>query len=352
MSSNLLNIKNFGQAVWIDNLSRNLINSGNLKQLIDIDGIVGVTSNPTIFHKAISNDISYQNDLVSLKNSLLSLEERYEVLVIPDIQKACDLLANIYHTSKYVDGYVSFEVAPHLAHNVRLTIENAKRLWNTVNRPNLMIKIPATPAGLEAFEELTSEGINVNITLIFSLNQLVNVWTSYINGLSRRVHSGKPIDNIKAVASFFISRIDTAIDKELPQHLQGKTAISLSKVAYAKYNDIFGGEKFNNLKPAGAMPQFLLFASTGTKNPQYSDVLYIEELIGKNTINTVPDATLAAFRDHGIARNSLIEDIETAQATLQEINNIVDLNKLGEQLQIDGLILFEDSFNSLLELMK
>lgn len=352
MSSRLLDIKKFGQVIWLDSLSRNLINSGNLKQLIDIDGIVGVTSNPTIFHKAISTDISYKNDLITLKNSFLSFEERYEALVIPDIQRACDLLINIYQTSKYVDGYVSFEISPHLAHNVRLNIENAKRLWKAVGRPNLMIKIPATTAGIEAFEELITDGINVNITLIFSLKQLINVWMSYINGLARRVNAGKPIDNIKAVASFFISRIDTAIDKQLPEHLQGKTAISLAKIAYSTYNELFGGEKFNNLGQAGAMAQFLLFASTGTKNPQYSDVLYIEELIGKNTINTAPDSTLDAFRDHGIARNSLIEDIDIAHTVLKEVDNIVNLDKLGEQLQVNGLMLFEDSFNSLLELVK
>lgn len=352
MTSRLIDIKKYGQKIWLDNLSRELLYSGKLEQLIHEDGIAGVTSNPTIFHKAISSDPLYQADLANLKLSKLSLEERYESLVIPDIQKACDISLPLYKDSKFVDGYVSFEVSPHLANDAKGTIENAKRLWNTINRPNAMIKIPATKAGVIAFEELTAEGININITLLFSLPQVIDIWQAYVNGLNQLNNSGKPIKQVKAVASFFLSRIDSAIDEKIPLHLQGKTAINLCKTAYSAYKDIFHGSIFSHLKEAGASPQFLLFASTGTKNPKYSDVLYVEELIGQETINTVPDATLANFRDHGVARMSLTENIENSPNIINEVQDIVNLNELGEKLQNDGLKLFEASFESLIELMK
>lgn len=352
MSSKLQNIKNVGQKIWLDNLSRELLNSGKLMQLVNDDGIAGVTSNPSIFHKAISSDALYQSDLTKLKNSQLNHEARYESLVIPDIQHACDLMLPMYNNTKFVDGYVSFEVSPELAHDAKGTIENAKRLWKSINRPNLMVKIPATPEGIQAFQELTSLGINVNITLLFSLNQVLDTWNAYINGLNARHQAGLDVKNIKAVASFFLSRIDSAVDPKLPEHLQGKTAINLCKVAYSAYKEIFEGDVFSHLKEAGATPQFLLFASTGTKNTKYSDVLYVEELIGLETINTVPDATLDAFRDHGNARLSLVENIDKAPQIIEEIKKHIDLNQVGQQLQTDGLKLFAISFASLIDLMK
>ena len=352
MASRLLDIKKFGQKIWLDNLSRDLINSGKLGKLMDDAGIAGVTSNPTIFHKAISSDKFYQTDLTKLKTSNLTLEQRYEALVIPDIQQACDISLPLYTNSQFSDGYVSFEVSPHLANDTEGTISNAKRLWQEINRPNAMIKIPATPAGVTAFEELTAEGVNVNITLLFSLNQVIAIWEAYVNGLNKRHAAGKPVKNIKAVASFFLSRIDSALDSKLPEQLQGKTAINLCKTAYSIYQDIFGGSVFADLKKAGATPQYLLFASTGTKNSKYSDVVYVEELIGIETINTVPDATLDAFRDHGVARASLAENLDKAPQIIEEIKKYVDLNQVGEQLQQDGLKLFEASYDSLIELMK
>lgn len=350
--SRLAQIRNFGQKIWLDNLSRELLNSGKLTKLILDDGIAGVTSNPTIFHKAISSDPYYQEDLAQLKSTNLSYEECYEALVIPDIKHACDLSSELYNSSNFADGYVSFEVSPLLANDFESTISNAKRLWDKIDRPNSMIKIPATLAGIKAFEELTSLGININITLLFSLKQVFNVWEAYINGLNKRHQSGKSIKNIKAVASFFLSRIDMAVDNKLPTNLKGKTAINLCKEAYRAYKDIFESDVFSHLKAEGATPQFLLFASTGTKNPDYSDVMYVEELIAPETINTVPDNTLNAFRDHGNASLSLTRNIEKAPQIIEEINQYVNLTNLGEQLQADALKLFNASFNDLIKLMK
>ena len=350
--SKLLDIKQYGQQIWIDNLSRELIHSGTIQKLIDNDGIAGITSNPTIFHKAISNDKLYHDDLIKVRQSNLTPEERYEALVIPDIIAACDIMLPVYEQSNHNDGYVSFEVSPYLANDAIGTIHNAKRLWKQINRPNLMIKVPATKAGTIAFEELIAEGINVNITLLFSLKQVLHIWQAYINGLQKRQNQGLAINNIKSVASFFLSRIDSAIDGTLPRELQGKAAINLAKVAYLAYNEIFDSIIFAPLKSAGAKGQSLLWASTGTKNPDYSDVLYVEALIGDDTINTIPDATLDAFRDHGVASSSLYNDIKDSPQVIEKIKLLADLEALGETLQSDGLKLFTASFDSLLELVK
>lgn len=352
MENRIAKIKDFGQKIWIDNISRELIRSHELEKLVNEDGIAGVTSNPTIFHKAISQDKYYQDDLTQVKSSQLSPEERYEHLVIPDIQAACDLLLPLYISSEYEDGYVSFEVSPLLANNARATVENAKRLWQQIHRPNLMIKIPATPNGIMALEQLIFEGINVNITLLFTLNQVIATWKAYIKGLRRRYNSNLPLNTIKAVASFFLSRIDSAVDDKLPENLRGLTAINVAKMAYLAYTETFSSELFGQLKKAGAKEQYLLWASTGTKNPKYSDVMYVEELIGKQTINTVPDNTLNAFRSHGEAKSSLTHNINQAPVIITEIQQFVNLDDVGEKLQLDGLSSFTDSFNSLLELVK
>lgn len=352
MNSKITEINKFGQQIWLDNLSRELMTSGTLKTLIAEDGISGVTSNPSIFYKAISSDSNYATDLEQARNSNNSLEERYESIVIPDIQSACDEMLAVYKQSDGNTGYVSFELSPHLANDARGSIEHGKRLWQKINRSNLMIKIPATSAGLIALEELIACGINVNITLLFSIGQLKHTWASYLNGLNKRLEQGLPLKNIKAVASFFLSRIDAALDKLLPEELQGHTAIYLAKYAYSLYLDLFKGKTFANLKNHGALAQDLLWASTGTKNAKYSDVLYVESLIGKNTINTVPDATLNAFRDHGNAHNTLENNMLYAENILKKINENVNLNDLGEKLQQEGLALFTQAFNDLLELMK
>ncbi|MDF0604530.1 transaldolase [Neisseriaceae bacterium TC5R-5] len=345
-------IRPFGQRIWLDNLSRELLASGELTRLLEQDGIAGVTSNPAIFYKAISSDARYQADLLRLQaDKSLSAEARYEALVIPDIQAACDLLRTQYQSSGGEDGYVSLEVSPALSDDEMGTLAAARRLWALLDRPNAMIKIPATAAGIRAFQTLTQEGINVNITLLFSLQQVEAVWDAYIAGLSARLAQGGDVASVKAVASFFLSRLDSLLDPQLTLAHQGKVAIALSKVAYARYQQRFHGHEFAALKTAGARPQFLLWASTGTKNPAYSDVLYVESLIGAETVNTVPDATLAAFRDHGKAALTLPSAASEAQAVLAAVAaEGVALDVVGERLQQDGLALFEQAFAQLLQL--
>lgn len=344
-------IRPFGQRVWLDNLSAELIASGELARLIVMDGIAGVTSNPAIFYKAISGDERYQIRLSALQGKGLGAERRYEEIVIPDVQAACDLLAGSYRSSNGEDGYVSLEVSPHLADDFDGTLASARDLWQRVNKPNLMIKVPATRAGVDALRVLTSEGINVNVTLLFSLDQVEAVWDAYIDGLRTRQSAGGSLAGIKAVASFFLSRIDSLLDQKLPALLRGETAIALSKAAYARYQERFHGEEFASLRAAGASPQYLLWASTGTKNKVYSDVLYVESLIGPETINTIPDATLAAFRDHGVAAMTLTNHSEDALSVLREVTESgIDLTVIGEQLQQDGLKLFIDAFDQLLVL--
>ncbi|TDR80559.1 transaldolase [Paludibacterium purpuratum] len=344
-------IRPFGQRIWLDNLSRELLFSGELARLIKQDGIAGVTSNPTIFHKAISTDPRYRDDLAALRARGMGAEKTYEELVIPDVRTACDMMLPVYQQSERDDGYVSLEVSPLLANDAEGTLQSARDLWQSVGRPNLMIKIPATQAGIQAFGVLTREGINVNITLLFSLKQVEAVWDAYIGALSARLADGNTLGHVKAVASFFLSRVDSLLDPQLPEALRGQGAISLSKAAYARYMARFHGDEFAELARAGAHPQYLLWASTGTKNPAYSDVLYVESLIGAETINTVPDATLAKFRDHGESAATLRQDLDGAQDILARIAAAgVDLDATGEKLQQDGLKLFVDSFNALMEL--
>ena len=356
--SRIAAIKPFGQRVWLDNLSRGLLKSGELAKLLQEDGIAGVTSNPAIFYKSISSDELYAGDLAELKKQDLTAEQRYEALVVPDIQATCDLTASIYRDSKGLDGYVSLEVSPALANDAAGTIENAKRLWAEINRPNAMIKVPATPAGVIAFEELITSGINVNVTLMFNLVHVDDILNAYVRGLEARVAAGQPVDHIQAVASVFLSRVDTLVDKKLEaigtpeaKALQGKVAIDFVKVAYQHYKKLFHGDRFAALKAKGANPQRLLWASTGTKNAAFRDTLYVEELIGPETVNTVPDATLDAFRDHGVAENKLDTNIEQAVQTLVALRNVgINYNLIGEQLQVEGLKLFDEAFEKLLQL--
>lgn len=353
MVSRIAQIKNHGQKIWLDNISREFLASGNLQKMVNDDGIAGVTSNPAIFYKAISSDIRYQEQLTELKKQSLTPLQRYEALAIVDIKQACQIMSSVYQQSNKEDGYVSLEVSPDLCHDAEGTVKSSLELWNAVNEPNLMIKVPATKAGVSAFEQLVKLGLNVNITLLFNLQQVNDIWDAYIRGLEARHAKGLPVDNIKTVASFFLSRIDSAVDAKLPAELQGKSAISLAKKAYLHYQQIFHGERFAKLKELGAKPQYLLWASTGTKNKNYSDVLYIEELIGTETINTVPDATLDCFRDHGIAESRLINNINEVDELLAKIKaNGIDLHDIGEQLQTDGLQQFIDAFDKLLELVK
>lgn len=354
--SRISRIREFGQQVWLDNLSRGLLTSGELQSWVDVDAIAGVTSNPAIFYNAIAKDAGYQADLARVKGEISDLEGRFEALVLPDVQAACDILRPLYDQTKGDMGYVSFEVSPTLAHDAAGTFAAAKRLWATINRPNAMIKIPATAAGVEAIADSIAEGININVTLMFSAKHNEEVSNAYIAGINRRIAAGLPVDHIRSVASVFISRVDSLVEKSLPEagaHLAGKIAIASAKAGYADWQVKFAGEAFAAGRAAGARAQMLLWASTGTKNAAYRDVMYVEELIGPDTVDTVPDATMAAFRDHGEARLSLTENTDVARAQLAEFAALgLDLVALGDQLQTEGLKMFDDAFDKLLVLVQ
>ncbi len=356
MMSRIQSIRQFGQQIWLDNLSRELLDSEKLVQWITKDGIAGITSNPAIFYNAISQGAQYQTKLTLLKQQEPDLERRFESLVLPDIIDACQLLRPLYEQSQGEMGYVSFEVSPLLAHDSAGTVAAARRLWATINQPNAMIKIPATAAGVTACEEVIAEGINVNVTLMFSEKHVNDIFSAYQRGLKRRLDKKLPLFGIHSVASVFISRVDTKIDPLLPanlSHLKGEIAIASAKHAYNVWQRVFEGEPFAALKAAGANPQLLLWASTGNKNPAYRDVRYIEELIGPHTVNTAPEATLTAFSDHGETRNSLTRDLPKSQQQLAELAaSGIDLNQVGEELQKEGLKQFEDAFSKLMALVK
>lgn len=355
----LLELHALGQRIWLDNLSRTLLREGTLHKLIADDGVAGVTSNPTIFFKAISDSPYYRDELAALRrDARLTAEQRYEQLAVADIQAACDLLRPLHDRSKGEDGYVSLEVSPTLAHDAAGTIAAGKRLKAAVNRDNLLIKVPATPAGVTAIEALIGAGCSVNVTLMFSLQHVREVAQAYLRGLQQWTAGGGDARRIKSVSSLFLSRVDTLVDKKLDAlggdalALRGKSAVALARLAYQEYGKIFKGAEFAALAARGARPQYLLWASTGTKNPAYSDVMYVESLIGPETVNTLPDATLAAFRDHGRAQATLQTGIAEAQQQFDALARAgIDMHKVGEELQTEGVALFEQSFNQLLGLM-
>jgi len=355
--SRIAAVAQLGQQIWLDTLSRQLIESGTLAHWINDDAVAGLTSNPAIFHQALSKDAAYQSAIAAARNAESNPEIRFETVVLPDIQAACDLFMPLWTNTKGAQGYVSFEVSPTLAHDAAGTTAAAVRLWQTINRPNAMIKIPATEAGRQAITEAIAQGINVNVTLIFSLEQLEAVQAAHEAGLRRWVahcqQQGTPerIGDVASVASFFVSRTDSTLDAKLPQSLQGKTAIALCKTAYQAWLDTQAGSQAD-LKALGAKPQWLLWASTSVKNPAYRDTLYVEELIGPDTVNTVPDATLVAFRDHGIAQQRLDQDIAAANEQLLAINALcIDLEQVGQDLQTAGLAQFETAYADLLKLV-
>ncbi|MGK2952981.1 MAG: transaldolase [Thiobacillus sp.] len=350
-------VTTLGQSLWLDNLSRSLIRDGTLEKLIAEDGISGVTSNPSIFQNALATSPYYADDLAQLKVSEPDAERRYEALVIPDIQAACDLLLPTYKSSGGNDGYVSLEVAPRWAYDAAHTVAEAKRLSGQVDRRNLLIKVPGTPEGLSAFEALTTLGINVNVTLLFSVAQTEAVFDAYLRGLTARANAGADVRRSKAVASLFLSRVDTLVDKQLTAigtqealSLRGKAAVAMAKLAYQAYLQTFHGDAFAALAQHGATPQTLLWASTGVKNPDYADLLYVEPLIGTDTINTLPDKTLAALRDHGQPALRVEDGIAEAVAQLAGLAQLgIDMDAVGERLQVDGVGSFEASFSQLLE---
>jgi transaldolase len=360
MTANPMNeLKKLGQRVWLDNLSRTLLREGGLRRLIDEDGLAGVTSNPTIFFKAISESPYYRDDLARLKDdAALTAEQRYESLAIADIQAACDLLRPQFSASGGEDGYVSLEVSPALAHDAQGTVAAARRLRAAVKRDNLLIKVPATPGGLTAIAELIAEGCSVNVTLMFSLDHVAGVADAYIQGLTRLAATGGDVRHVKSVASLFLSRVDTLIDRRLDAiggpalDCRGRSGVALARLAYQEYRRIFKGPRFADLRSRGARPQYLLWASTGTKNPAYSDVLYVEALIGPETINTLPDATLAAFRDHGRAAVTLEHELDEARQQFDALRAAgIDMRQVGEELQAEGVKLFAQSFDQLLALI-
>lgn len=361
----MVELGKLGQSIWYDNIRRAFIITGELQQLIDKDGLRGITSNPAIFEKAIAGSTDYSEALGELARQEKNTVEIYEELAIRDIQMAADLLRPVYEKTKGVDGYVSFEVSPHLARDTEGSIQEARRLWQRLERKNVMIKIPATSEGLPAIEQLIAAGVNVNVTLIFSQEVYEQVTGAYIAGLEKRAAKGLPLDTVASVASFFVSRIDTAVDNalELRIHnakeeaekvrlssLSGKVAIANAKLAYQKFKQIFTGDRFRTLQAKGARVQRPLWASTGTKNPKYSDVLYVEFLIGLDTVNTIPPATFTAFRDHGQARLTLEEDVEGARKILTHLAEVgIDLGQVTAQLLEDGLKLFVEPFDKLLK---
>ena len=357
-------LENHGQSVWLDFLARGFVVKGELKKLIDIDGVKGVTSNPSIFEKAIGSSDEYDGSIDSaLKKGDRPVADLFEHLAVEDIQHAADVLRPVYDRLNGHDGFVSLEVSPYLAMDTRGTIAEARRLWKDVHRRNLMVKVPATAEGLPAIEQLTGEGLSINITLLFSQKVYIEVAQAYLAGLEKYVADGGDPSHVASVASFFVSRIDTAVDKQLDEKiarandpnekerlaaLKGKVAIANAKLAYQEYKRLFSGARWEKLEAKGARPQRLLWASTGTKNKDYSDVLYVDELIGPNTINTMPPATLEAFRDHGKLRDSLEEDIEEAQHVLAELERSgISLDSVTAELIKDGVRLFADSADKL-----
>ncbi len=350
-------LRQVGQSIWLDNLARGMIEGGDLKRLVDAGEVTGITTNPSIFRNAIANGAAYRADLERLKREESDPERRYERLAIADVQAACEVLRPVYDVTQGDDGYVSLEVSPRLAHDADGTIAAARRLRREVARDNVLIKIPGTPAGVRAFEQCISEGISVNVTLLFSLGQMNAIFEAYQSGLERLNAAGGNVGQVKAVASFFMSRIDSLVDKKLdalgtPEALalRGKVAVAIGKLAYARYQEVFGSARFAALRAAGARPQYLLWASTSTKNPAYDDLLYVAPLIGPQTINTMPDATLAAFRDHGKAADAIAQDLPAARATFEAVERLgIGHEATGTQLQQEGVKLFDEAFTALLQ---
>jgi len=361
----LKGLLNFGQSVWLDYIRRSLITSGELRRLVVEDGLRGVTSNPAIFEKAIVGSTDYESVIDSEESAALDAKGLYEKIAVKDVQDAADILRPVYDESKRHDGYVSLEVSPLLANDTAGTLQEARRLWKTVDRPNLMVKVPATPEGIPAIRQLISEGINVNVTLLFSRDVYEEVAKAYIEGLTARASTGGDVSRIASVASFFVSRIDSKLDAQITSQLKsttdpiqrarlsgllGKVAIANAKLAYHGFTELYSGEAWKALAKKGAQPQRLLWASTSTKNPSYRDVIYVEELIGPSTVNTIPPATFNAFREHGRLRMSLTEDLENAADTMEAAERAgISMKTVTNTLLNEGLRQFADAFAQLLE---
>ena len=367
--NHLKELQNYGQSVWLDYIRRDLFSSGELKRMIDEDGLRGMTSNPAIFEKAIAGSDLYSDLLKSLASRTdLDAKGRYEILAIRDIQHAADTLRPVYDSTSRRDGYVSLEVSPYLARDAQGTLAEARRLWKAVDRENLMIKVPGTPEGIPAFQQLIGEGININVTLLFAQEVYARVAEAYIAGLEQLAARGGDVSRIGSVASFFISRIDSSVDAIVATRLKtakstqeqqqlksllGKVAVANGKQTYASYQKIFSGLRWQALAAKGAQTQRVLWASTSTKNPHYSDVLYVDELIGADTVNTIPPATFDAFREHGRPRPSLTEDLPGAARVMQTVAAVgISIKEVTDKLTEEGVRLFADAFDKLLAAVK
>ena len=368
----LLSLEELGQSIWLDYTRRDLIASGELRRLIEEDGLRGMTSNPSIFEKAIAESENYDEDIRMMAFDGQGPKAIYEALSQHDVQSAADEFRGIYDETEGGDGYVSLEVNPHLAHDTRGTIVEARRLWRALKRPNVFIKVPATAEGIPAIQELISEGINVNVTLLFGLGRYRQVAAAYIAGIEKRVAKGQAVEHVASVASFFVSRIDSLVDPllerlinpggvgvDLAMAAHGEVAIANAKMAYRIYKEIFvyqetlEGKRFKELAAWGARVQRLLWASTSTKNPEYSDLKYVEALIGPNTINTVPTETLAAYRAHGEPQCRLEEDVEQASQVLDSLPELgINLDQVTQQLEAEGVDKFDQAFDKLMNALK
>ena len=355
----------YGQSPWMDYIRRDLLTSGGLKKYIEDDGLRGMTSNPAIFEKAIVGSNLYADILNSPDAKRLDAKALFEKIAVRDVQDACDIFAAVYKETNRRDGLVSIEVSPYLASDTKGTIEEARRLWTSVNRPNVMVKVPATPECIPAIRQLLEEGLNINITLLFAQSAYEQVAEAFLAALEARVRKGQDISHIASVASFFVSRIDTLVDSRVEERLntttdaaqrallesvRGKVAIANAKLTYKKYQELFGGPRWKALAAKGAQTQRLLWASTSTKNPKYRDVIYVEELIGADTVDTIPPATFDAFRDHGKLRASLTEDLESARKTMENLAQArISMKDVTDKLLVDGVKLFADAFKQLLD---
>jgi transaldolase len=354
-SNHLREIQAEGQAVWLDNISRALIEDGELQRLVDEDGISGVTSNPSIFDKAFGSSDRYDDAIRELAEAGKDARDIFFELGFKDIRDGCDILRDTFDATEGKDGYVSFELPPELADDAQGSVEQAKLIKERIDRPNVLIKVPATEAGVEAFEELTAAGVNVNVTLLFDVRRYEAVAEAYVRGVERRVEAGEPVDRASSVASFFVSRVDGKIDDKLDElgreDLKGKAAVANARVAYESFQRIFSGERWEKLAAAGAAVQRPLWASTSTKNPDYPDTLYVDELIGPDTVNTMPDATIEAARDHGTAARTVDKGFEDAHKLMDELREIgVDVDEIvGRVLVDEGVESFAKAFNSMID---
>jgi len=354
-NSPLHQLSDLGQSVWIDYLSRDLLHSGGLAHMMEADAVVGVTSNPTIFQKALSQGDAYDEQLAELLETTRDPKELFIALASADVGEACDLLRPVWERTAGADGYVSIEVDPTLAYDTERTTAEAVRLHSLIDRPNLLVKIPATKPGLPAIEDMIAKGKSINVTLIFSLERYVEVAEAYIRGLQRLRAHGGDVSTVSSVASFFVSRVDTEADRRLDaigghDSLKGKLAVANAKLAYERFKQIFSGDRWDELALHGARPQRCLWASTSTKNPAYRDVLYVEELIGAHTVNTMPEETISAFQDHGHTAPTLERDIPEAESVFAQLADAgVDYDDITETLEREGVEKFADSFAELLD---